>query len=103
VPYGTITIRNIFGKTVEVLPVNAYFALPDATRYREVSWNEGFGLGRYTAHLSLYKGYGTEYAESTVALWIMPWKMLLLILLSIIIIVTIGYYLSTRFEFRRKK
>ncbi len=102
VPYGTITIKNIFGKSIEVLPVNAYFALPDSIRYHEVSWKQGFGLGRYTANLSLYKGYGTEYAESKVAFWIIPWKILLMVLVGIILIVTIGYYIATRFELRRK-
>ncbi|MEK7228036.1 MAG: hypothetical protein AAB681_01620 [Patescibacteria group bacterium] len=102
VPYGTITIKNIFGRTVQELPVNAYFALPDSTRYREILWEQGFGLGRYTANLSLYKGYGTEYAESKVAFWIIPWKILLMALIGIITIVTIGYYIATRFELRRK-
>jgi hypothetical protein len=103
VPYGKITIKNMLGRTVGELPVNAYFALPDSTRYREILWDQGFGLGRYTAHLSLFKGYGTEYAESSVSFWIMPWKILLIVLVGIILIVTVGYYISTRFELRRKK
>ncbi len=103
VPYGTITIKNMLGRSVEELVVNAYFALPEAIRYREIQWSEGFGFGRYTANLSLYKGYGNEYADAKVAFWILPWKILLMVLIGLIIIVTIGYYISTRFEFRRKK
>ena len=102
VPFGTISIKNIFGRTVKDLPVNAYFALPDATRYREVLWEQGFGFGRYTANLSLYKGYGTEYADSRLAFWIIPWKILLVALVVIVLIVTVVYYIATRFELRRK-
>jgi len=102
VPYGNITIKNMLGRTVGELPVNAYFALPDSTRYREVMWDQGFGLGRYTADLSLYKGYGNEFVESKVSFWIIPWKILIPVLIGIIILVTIGYYISTRFELRRK-
>jgi len=103
VPHGKVTITNIFGKTVGEIPVDAYFSLPDSIRYREVFWDKGTGLGRYVAHLSLYPGYGNENQESEVALWIIPWKILLITFIGLVIFVSIVYYILTRFEFRRKK
>ncbi len=103
VPYGKITVKNLFGKTISELPVNAYFALPDSTRYREVQWETGFGLGRYTANLSLFKGYGTEYAESQIAFWILPWKLMIASFIVLLLLVSLIYYISTRFELRKKK
>src|SRR5665811_1832856 len=45
VPYGTITIKNMFGKVIQTLPVDAYFVLPDSTRYREIMWTKDFSIG----------------------------------------------------------
>lgn len=102
VPYGTITIKNMFGQIVDTLPVDAYFALPDSTRYREVNWNDGFSVGRYTANLSLYKGYNNEYVNAKVAFWVIPWKILIPLFAGIVLIVTFFYYILTRFELRKK-
>ena len=102
VPYGTIAIKNIFGKVVSTLPVDAYFVLPDSTRYREINWTSGFGLGRYTAHLSLNKGYGDQYEYLDLSFWILPWKTLLFIFLVLTALVSALYYFLTRFELRKK-
>jgi hypothetical protein len=102
VPYGTITIKNIFGQVMNTLPVDAYFVLPDSIRYREVEWSDGFSLGRYTANLSLYKGYNNEFEESKVAFWVIPWKILIPAFVVISLIVALFYYILTRFELRKK-
>jgi len=102
VPYGKIIIKNILGKDVGMIPVDAYFSLPDSIRYREVLWSQGTGLGRYTANLSLYNGYGNENTEASVAFWIIPWKILLVTFLGLIMVISLIYYISTRFELRKK-
>ena len=103
VPYGTIEVKNMFGKTISTLPVDAYFVLPDSTRYREIKWTDGFSLGLYTAHLSLNKGYGTEYANMDISFWVLPWKILLIGFVSLAFIVSLLYYFLTRFELRKKQ
>ncbi len=102
VPYGTITIKNLLGKTIDSIPVNAYFSLPDSIRYREVEWKSGFGLGRYTAELSLFKGYNSEFDNAKVSFWILPWKVLLLAFGIIAIFAWFIYYFKTRFELKKK-
>ncbi len=104
VPHGKVIVRNILGKNVGEIPVDAYFSLPDSVRYREVFWSSGFGLGRYTATLSLYRGYGSEddNAISTIAFWIIPWKTLALIFALLIIFISLIYYIATRFEIKKK-
>lgn len=102
VPYGKITIKNILGKDVGMIPVDAYFSLPDSIRYREVLWTEGSGLGRYTANLSLFKGYGNENAEASVAFWIIPWKILVATFVGLVILISLLYYIFTRFELKKK-
>lgn len=104
VPHGMVTIKNITGKTISSIPVDAYFALPDSIRYREVYWKPGTGLGRYTATLSLYKGYGSEgeNATATLSFWIIPWKLLIITFIGLILLVSFVYYILTRFELKKK-
>ncbi len=102
VPYGTITIKNIFGKILYTLPVDAYFVLPDSIRYREINWTEGFSLGRYTANLHLNKGYDNQYEDIDLAFWILPWKTLLIGFVFLSFLVALVYYFLTRFELRKK-
>lgn len=103
VPHGKITIKNLLGKNVGEIPVDAYFSLPDSIRYREVFWTPGTGLGRYKAELSLYPGYGNDNQEAEISFWIIPWKILILTFIGLIVIISLVYYILTRFEFKRKK
>lgn len=102
VPYGTIAIKNIFGKIVKTLPVDAYFVLPDSIRYREIKWEDGFSLGRYTANIHLNKGYNNEYQDMKLAFWVIPWKILIIAFIALALIIGALYYLLTRFELRKK-
>jgi hypothetical protein len=103
VPYGLITIKNIFGKAITTLPVDAYFVLPDSIRYREVNWASGFSLGRYTANLSLYRGYNNEFIETKIGFWVIPWKILIPVFLGVVLVISLLYYVLTRFELRKKQ
>ena len=102
VPYGKISISNILGKDVAVIPVDAYFSLPESIRYREVMWEKGTGLGRYTAHLSLFPGFGNENQESSLSFWIIPWKILVVTFVGLVILISLIYYVLTRFELKKK-
>ena len=102
VPHGKITIKNILGKEIGSIPVDAYFSLPDSIRYREVLWQAGNGLGRYTANLSLFPGYGNENEESSIAFWIIPWKILVAVFVGLVIFISFVYYVLTRFELKKK-
>ncbi len=105
VPHGMISVTNTIGKQIASLPVDAYAALPDSTRYREIQWTDkNFMLGHYTATLSFYPGYGSTNVSRSVAFWVLPWKVITLILIGIIILVSILYFIVTRFKisFKRK-
>lgn len=92
----------MFGRVVKTLPVDAYFVLPDSTRYREVKWTQGFGLGRYTVSLSLNKGYENQYDNMDLAFWVLPWKILLIGFVSLVFMIALIYYFLTRFELKKK-
>lgn len=102
VPYGKISISNLLGREVASVPVDAYFSLPESIRYREVLWEKGAGLGRYTAKLSLFPGFGNENEEDSLSFWIIPWKILIITFVGLVVIISLIYYVLTRFELKKK-
>lgn len=104
VHYGEVKIKNIFGKEISSLPINAFFSLPDSTRYREVKWADSFSFGFYKAEILLYPGFETEsgFLKSTLSFFVLPWKLLLLAVLVALIIFGIIKYLKNNFKFERK-
>ncbi len=103
VPYGTITITNIFGSEVAQIPVDAYFALPDATRYQEIVWQgKPFSFGLYKAKLEQYRGYGNELDTESIRFAVLPLAVVLPALGGLILVFGILYFVTRRFEIRRK-
>lgn len=103
-PYGRIHISNLFGQEIDVLPVDAYFSMPDSLRYRKVEWNDDkFRFGRYKATLELNKGYGNQTDTRSITFWIIPWMVVIPVVVGIFLIVTIVYFFISKFELRRKK
>jgi hypothetical protein len=103
VPHGIIRVKNMFGSVIDNVPVDAYFALPDAIRYRTVQWsNDRFLIGRYTATLEFYPGFGEATEFRTFAFWVLPWKILALIFVVILILVSLMVFIFSRFEIKRK-
>ncbi len=103
VPYGTITIKNIFGSELAQLPVDAYFALPDSTRYQTINWpGKKISFGLYTAELELYKGYGNQFDTQKIRFTVLPLIIIIPGVLIFALIFGVLYFISRRFEFRRK-
>jgi hypothetical protein len=103
VPYGTIEIKNIWGKSIDAIPVDAYFSLPQASRYREVQYGKGGLLGFYRATLNLHRGYGDTIDTQTISFWVIPWKIIIIVFGVIFILLMGYYYIRKNFEFKKKK
>jgi len=102
VPYGIIKIKNLIGKEIGSVPVDAYFSLPDSLRYRQVDFNKENLFGRYTATLTLNRGYGSTEDVMKLAFWVIPWKMLIISLLVILFIMLGVYLFGKKFELKKK-
>ena len=100
VPFGWITVTNIFGKTIGKIPVDAYFSMPKSLRYREIEWQASSLIGRFKASIELNRGYGSDLVDTkTVVFWVIPWKLMITIL-SIILVIVLGlYYFFKKFKF----
>ncbi len=102
-PYGEISILNMTGNEVGLVEISPWFSLPQSLRTREISWDQEFMIGRYTAIVRINRGYDDIIDESTLTFWVIPWKPLLIIFVTLLVIFLLLRFLSTRFEFKRKK
>lgn len=104
VHYGEVKIKNILGKEVKSLPINAFFSLPDSTRYREIQWPMSFALGFYKAEVGLYRGYGEESGllNQSFSFVVLPWKILLTAFIVAALILLLVRYIKNNFKIERK-
>lgn len=101
-PYGFIELKNILGQKIGEIEIDPYFAMPQSLRARELSWDRKFGLGYYTATISLNRGYQNIVDRARISFWIFPWKIILIALAAIFLSAVIVWWFLTHFEFRRK-
>jgi len=101
-PYGVIEIRNILGRKIDEIEVDPYFTMPDSVRLREVKWDRELLFGKYTASLSLNRGYQDKIDQKSISFWVVPWKIILSGLSGIIVMVSLLVWIVSRFEIRRK-
>lgn len=105
-PYGEIKIENLLGKKVGEIPVDVFFALPDSLRKREIIWEKGTLFGRYKATLELNRNYQTQddvIDEKTIIFWVIPLKIILIILTVIVLLVIVLRFILGKFKFEVKK
>jgi hypothetical protein len=106
VHFGKVTIKNMFGKEVRMLPVDAFFSLPDGLRYREAFWSPSFSMGYYKAHLEIYPGYGNQESErltKSLGFFVIPWNILIAFALLVVALTLMVRYIRKNFAFTRKK
>ncbi len=76
-PNSTLTIKNIWGKTVEEIKSNPTIVLPHTTKEHNFVWDKKLGLGPYTA--SITTNFGTDekpITTNSVTTWLLPWPLI---------------------------
>lgn len=104
-PSGKVEIKNLIGQKVQSMDVVPFFSLPDSLRASQVSWDPGFAFGRYTATVTLDRGYRTETPvidTMTLSFWVLPWKIMLGLLIALVVIIFILRKLYRNFEIRKR-
>ncbi len=95
-PIGTITIYDIFGRKLAVLPLSAHNIFPQAARDFVNVFGQHWMVGPFTAKFAANYGRSdnlTLLASTT--FWVFPWKVTIVILLAIIAGV-LGYFVWKR-------
>lgn len=90
-PEGTITVKNMFGSTVASLPISkpARNVLPDSTRKFTQALNKKWLFGKYTARLEANYGYTNKTLAGSFTFWVIPYKLILITLLTVVLLVVI--------------
>lgn len=101
-PYGEISIKNMFGEEVGYIEIEPWFVLPASLRVREITWDRGFLLGRYTVDAKINRGYEDVIDEVSLSFWVLPWKFVGGVFVALFIILFSLRVFFRTFEFKRK-
>ena len=104
-PYGSVEVKDMLGRTIDRREIDPWFVLPKADRTRTVAWSSGFLFGKYTALLTLHRGYmnikdATD--TKTISFWVIPWKLLLIYLIGLILVIWIIVWIASHIEWKKK-
>lgn len=99
-PVGEVVIKNTFGRQVAVLKVNdpPGNILPSSTRKFTQTLDKKRLFGRYKATLTLIYGSSNKTLNQTIYFWVIPYKLIAVILFAIILAIII-----LRFSLKRYK
>ncbi|HEX9679333.1 MAG TPA: hypothetical protein VGA08_01820 [Candidatus Saccharimonadales bacterium] len=86
-PSGNISIKNMFGNEVTKINLEEKNVLPGTIRKLVNEWNPGFGLGRYTADLSIVFGTDNTLETASASFIIFPYKVIIPAIISVILLV----------------
>jgi hypothetical protein len=101
-PYGSVEIKNIFGKTAGDIKIDPYFAMPNAQRMKEVTWKRDYLFGMYTAEINLNRGYGDIVDTKSFVFYILPWKILVAGFVGLALVIWFFVWVFSHFEFKKK-
>lgn len=107
-PEGTVRIRNIFGITVDEIPLKDWIVLranrdAPTRRTKDFTWDPTFALGYYSA-VSDFKAFSDDrpLTQLKASFWVFPLLPVLFVLLTIFVVSFFVQYFFSRFELKRK-
>jgi len=101
-PYGTVEIKNMLGQKIDERQVDPWFVLPGAVRQRDILWNSNFLFGRYTATLSMNRGYQNIIDTKSFSFWVIPWRILSIILIGLILVIWFFIWIFSHIQWKGK-
>ncbi|MBU2213892.1 hypothetical protein KJ996_04635 [Patescibacteria group bacterium] len=103
---GNIVISNIFGITVDEIPIREWYVLRNSLRTRHLSWNPKFALGYYNATTDLqlvtFAG-GLAPEQLSTSFWVIPIFVILIAIFAIFLVSYLVQIFFSNFELRRKR
>lgn len=89
-PRGVFTLTNPLGGVVEQSALKEVNIFPDALRIFTASVGEKWMMGQYKITLNSIYGEKARTVERSISVWVFPWRVALIIFLSLIILGIIG-------------
>lgn len=92
-PQASITVRDMLGRSLTTLALDDVNIFPLTSRTLSKTWDQVWGLGRYTATLTVLYGPGLT-AERTMYFWILPWRLIAAI--AVVVLGMIAAFITVR-------
>lgn len=89
-PRGIFTLTNAWGTIVQQSSLKEANIFPDALRIFTASLGEKWMLGQYKITLHALYGETTHEMDRSVYVWVFPWRVGVVVLLTLIILAIIG-------------
>lgn len=101
-PYGSISIKNMMGDEVGVITSDPWYAFPQSTRLRQLTWERPYMFGKYTATAKINRGYDNIVDEKSVTFYVIPWKIVGGAFLALLLVFFFLRFLVRTFEIKKK-
>jgi hypothetical protein len=103
-PHGEIIIKSMTGATVDTIEVEPYNVLRNSVRGMNYTWNpQKFLIGKYTATITLYNGHNDTPDVQETSFWMVPWKHILAIIITLLVFITGLRFIRKNVEVKVKK
>lgn len=89
-PVGSVVIKDMLGREKDKIDVESQNVFPQTLREFSAQWDRVWGLGRYTAEISLTYGEKGQTALALAHFWVVPVKLLLAIGVAILALIGVG-------------
>ena len=93
-PQSSIVIKNMVGKTVTTIASEALNIFPSTTREFTATFDQIWGFGPYSAHLTVPYGETGKMITATATFWMFPHRLVLAVL--VILISLLAIYIVVR-------
>lgn len=97
-PKATVEVKDLFGRKVYSFALDNLNIFPGTSRIYRNSWETKWLLGPFRATLSGYYGASHKTLMATTLFWVIPYKLIAIVLLAVAIIVTGYFYFHKRHE-----
>jgi len=98
-PKATVEIKNLLGQKVFSSALENLNIFPGTSRIYTNFWGQKWLLGRYSANLSGYYGQKNNLPlMATATFWVIPYKLISIVVLAVVIAVIAFYYFKKRQE-----
>lgn len=86
-PQGSVTVKNMLGAQVDEERLEAINIFPDASRTYENELGRQWMFGKYTVEYTTAYGETGQVISRSIGVWVLPWKVVLVVLLALIILI----------------
>jgi len=96
-PRGDFMLYNTFGVKTDQTKLKEANIFPESQYAFITTIGEKWMMGRYKIALNAQYGGKEQSMNQTISVWVLPWRVMIIAILSIIILITLGRYYYTNF------